>query len=65
MRMILLVVTILVTIEAISIQQPDNELVELQKESGRFSHDTSVQIAAMRKRRFFGKLIGLAKKFLP
>ena len=65
MRVTLLVVTVLVTTEAISIQQPDNELIELQKEGGRLSHDRSVQIAAMRQRRFFGKIFGMVKKFLP
>jgi len=65
MRVTLLVVTVLVTTEAISIQQPDNELIELQKEGGRLSNDRSVQIAAMRQRRFFGKIFGMVKKFLP
>ena len=65
MRVTLLVVTVLVTTEAISIQQPDNELMELQKESSLLSHDRSVQIAAMRQRRFFGKIFGMVKKFLP
>ena len=65
MRVTLLVVTVLVTTEAISLQQPENELMELQNESSRLSHDRSVQIAIKRKRRFLSSLFGVVKKFLP
>ena len=61
MRVTLLVVTVLVTTEAISLQQPDDELREMQNEKSRLSHDISVQIAVERKRRFWSSL----KKFLP
>ena len=62
MRVTLLVVTVLVTTEAISLQQPDDELREMQKESARLSQDRSVQVAIKRKRRFLSSLL---KKFLP
>ena len=65
MRVALVVVTVLVAAEARSVQQPDDELMGIQKESGRLSDKTSVQIAADRERRFFSSLLGMAKKFLP
>ena len=65
MRVTFLVVTVLVTTEAISLQQPDDELREMQKESARLSHDRSSQVAIKRKRRFLSKLFGVVKNFLP
>ena len=65
MRVTFLVVTVLVTTEAISLQQSDDELREMQKESARLSHDRSSQVAIKRKRRFLSKLFGVVKNFLP
>ena len=51
-----------VTVRLSRSQQPDNDPLELQNETGQLSHDGELQVTDERQRRFFSSLI---KKFLP
>ena len=58
-------VTALAFAEAVSVQQPVGELIEMQKETGRLSHERFLQITDQRDRRFWSFLKKIVKKIAP
>ena len=65
MKVTFLVVTALAAAKAVSIKQPEGELMEMQKETGQLSQERSVQVADKRERRFWSFVKKMVKKFVP
>ena len=64
MKVTFLVVTALAAAKAVSIKQPEGELMEMQKETGRLSQERSVQVADKREKRFWSFVKKMVKKFV-